>query len=100
MHMPAEQAFWCLVSVCDHYLPHYYSAGLEVLQRDGDMLEALLRRTCTPAHRHLMNVKAEPVLYMTEWFLCAFTRTLPWDCLLRVWDVFLCEGVKVFFKVS
>ena len=28
MHMPAEQAFWCLVSICDKYLPGYYSAGL------------------------------------------------------------------------
>ena len=28
MHMPAEQAFWCLVSLCEKYLPGYYSAGL------------------------------------------------------------------------
>lgn len=100
MHMPAEQAFWCLVSVCDRYLPNYYSPGLEVVQRDGDMLEALLKRVCPQAYRHLRNVKAEPVLYMTEWFLCAFTRTLPWDSLLRLWDAFLCEGVKVLFKAA
>lgn len=40
------------------------------------------------------------MFYCTEWFLCAFTRTLPWDTLLRVWDIFLCEGVKVLFKTS
>ena len=28
MHMPAEQAFWCLVSICEKYLPGYYSPGL------------------------------------------------------------------------
>ena len=28
MHMPAEQAFWCLVSICEKYLPGYYSVGL------------------------------------------------------------------------
>ena len=28
MHMPAEQAFWCLVSICEKYLPGYYSEGL------------------------------------------------------------------------
>ena len=44
--------------------------------------------------------KIEPVLYMTEWFLCAFTRTLPWSTVLRVWDMFLCEGVKVLFRVA
>jgi hypothetical protein len=25
MHMPAEQAFWCLVSICDKYLAGYYT---------------------------------------------------------------------------
>ena len=28
MHMPAEQAFWCLVSICEKYLTGYYSEGL------------------------------------------------------------------------
>jgi hypothetical protein len=28
MHMPAEQAFWCLVSICDKYLAGYYSQGM------------------------------------------------------------------------
>ncbi len=42
----------------------------------------------------------EPVLYMTEWFLCVFARTLPWPCVLRVWDMFMCEGVKVLFRVA
>lgn len=37
---------------------------------------------------------------MTDWFLCAMTRTLPWDTLLRVWDCFLCEGIKIIFKVA
>lgn len=44
--------------------------------------------------------KMEPILYMTEWFLCVYTRTLPWESILRIWDMFLCEGVKVIFKVG
>lgn len=28
MHMPAEEAFWCFVSICEKYLPGYYSPGL------------------------------------------------------------------------
>ncbi|KAG8239350.1 hypothetical protein J437_LFUL017963 [Ladona fulva] len=37
---------------------------------------------------------------MTEWFLCVYTRTLPWTTILRIWDMFLCEGVKVVIKVA
>ncbi|XP_014671601.1 PREDICTED: TBC1 domain family member 10A-like [Priapulus caudatus] len=37
---------------------------------------------------------------MTEWFMCIYSRTLPWASVLRVWDMFFCEGVKVMFKVA
>ena len=42
----------------------------------------------------------DPALYMIEWFMCVFCRTLPWPTVLRVWDMFLCEGVKILFKVA
>ncbi|MEQ2228192.1 hypothetical protein ILYODFUR_006413 [Ilyodon furcidens] len=100
MHMPAEDAFWVLVQICEKYLPGYYSTGLEAIQLDGEILYALLRRVSVVAHRHLKKHKLEPILYMTEWFMCAFSRTLPWSSVLRVWDMFLCEGVKILFRVG
>ncbi|KAM4634786.1 TBC1 domain family member 10A-like isoform 2-T2 [Polymixia lowei] len=100
MHMPAEDAFWGLVQICEKYLPGYYSAGLEAIQLDGEILYALLRQVSPVAHRHLKKHKLEPILYMTEWFMCAFSRTLPWASVLRVWDMFLCEGVKIIFRVG
>ncbi|GAA6079647.1 TBC1 domain family member 10B [Tachysurus ichikawai] len=86
------QAFWCLVQICEKYLPGYYSAGLEAIQLDGEIFFSLLRRVCPMAYRHLKKYKIDPILYMTEWFMCIFSRTLPWSCVLRVWDMFFCEG--------
>uniref|UniRef100_A0A8C8RLQ2 TBC1 domain family member 10B n=1 Tax=Pelusios castaneus TaxID=367368 RepID=A0A8C8RLQ2_9SAUR len=100
MHMPAEQAFWCLVQICEKYLPGYYSAGLEAIQLDGEIFFALLRRASPIAYRHLRKYKIDPILYMTEWFMCVFSRTLPWSSVLRVWDMFFCEGVKIIFRVG
>ncbi|KAJ8286292.1 hypothetical protein GJAV_G00036790 [Gymnothorax javanicus] len=100
MHMPVEDAFWGLVQICEKYLPGYYSAGLEAIQLDGEILFALLRRVSPMAHRHLKKQKMDPILYMTEWFMCAFSRTLPWASVLRVWDMFFCEGVKIIFRVG
>ncbi|XP_061115623.1 TBC1 domain family member 10A-like isoform X2 [Conger conger] len=100
MHMPAEDAFWGLVQICEKYLPGYYSAGLEAIQLDGEILFALLRRVSPVAHRHLKKHSIDPILYMTEWFMCAFSRTLPWASVLRIWDLFFCEGVKIIFRVG
>jgi len=100
MNMPAEPAFWCLVAVCDKYIPGYYSAGMEAIQLDGEILFGLLKKVDIGVYRHIKSQGIEPILYMTEWFLCAFARTLPWASVLRIWDMFCCEGVKVLFRVG
>lgn len=68
----------------------------EAIQLDGEILFALLRRVSPLAFRHLEKHKIDPILYMTEWFMCAFSRTLPWASVLRVWDMFLCDGNNAF----
>lgn len=100
MHMPAEQAFWCLVSICEKYLPGYYSSGLEAVQVDAEVLFGLQKKIIPSTYKHLKKQKVDPILYMTEWFMCVFSRTLPWSTVLRVWDMFFCEGVKVLFRVA
>ncbi|XP_033015082.1 carabin [Lacerta agilis] len=100
MHMPPEQAFWCLVQICDCYLPGYYSPKMEALLLDSEVFVALLRRVCPKALKHLQKHGVGPLLYMPEWFLCLFTRTLPFPTVLRVWDAFLSEGIKVLFRVG
>ncbi|EPB74535.1 TBC domain protein [Ancylostoma ceylanicum] len=93
-------AFYCFVQVCHRYLPDYYSPGLEAVQVDGDILVQLLKDKSRVTYQHLKKHNVEPVLYMVEWFMCIFCRTLPWPTVLRVWDMFFCEGAKVLFKVA
>lgn len=64
----------------------------EAIQLDGEILFSLLQKVSPVAHKHLSRQKIDPLLYMTEWFMCAFSRTLPWSSVLRVWDMFFCEG--------
>ncbi|XP_019739815.1 ecotropic viral integration site 5 protein homolog isoform X2 [Hippocampus comes] len=74
MNMPAEEAFWCLVQISEYYLPGYYS----------------------PLLRHAV----EPLMFATDWLMCLFTRHLPFNALLRVWDLFFCNGVRVLLQVA
>ena len=45
--------------------------------------------------RHLADEGVAPSMYCSHWFMTAFAYALPFDHLLRVWDVFLLEGIKV-----
>ncbi len=33
-------------------------------------------------------------MLVVEWFMCVYTRTLPWASALRVLDMFFCEGTS------
>lgn len=85
-----------LVHLFLSFLVHWLlSPKQEAIQLDGEIFFSLLRRTCPMAYRHLKKFKIDPILYMTEWFMCIFSRTLPWACVLRVWDMFFCEGTAL-----
>lgn len=70
------------------------------MQLDAEVFTALLRRLLPRVHKHLQQVGVGPLLYLPEWFLCLFARSLPFPTVLRVWDAFLSEGVKVLFRVG
>ncbi|XP_022261300.1 carabin isoform X2 [Canis lupus familiaris] len=72
----------------------------EAVQLDAEVFMALLRRLLPRVHKHLQQVGVGPLLYLPEWFLCLFARSLPFPIVLRVWDAFLSEGVKVLFRVG
>ncbi|XP_074257869.1 carabin isoform X5 [Saimiri boliviensis] len=108
MHLPPEacalplsqEAFWCLVQICEVYLPGYYGPHMEAVRLDAEVFMALLRRLLPHVHKHLQQVGVGPLLYLPEWFLCLFARSLPFPTVLRVWDAFLSEGAKVLFRVG
>ena len=100
MHLPLAEAFYVFVQICHKYVPGYYSPGLEHIQLDGAILQELLRHKLRPTYKLLKTHSVDPALYMIEWYMCVFCRTLPWATVLRVWDMFFCEGVKVLFKVA
>ncbi|XP_041517536.1 carabin isoform X2 [Microtus oregoni] len=72
----------------------------EAVQLDAEVFMALLRRLLPRVYQHLQQVGVGPLLYLPEWFLCLFTRSLPFPTVLRIWDAFLSEGAKVLFRVG
>lgn len=49
---------------------------------------------------HLEQEGVVPSMYCTHWFNTLFAYSLPFEQLLRVWDVFLLEGMKVGWALA
>ncbi|ORZ17848.1 rab-GTPase-TBC domain-domain-containing protein [Absidia repens] len=100
MHMPTEDAFWLLVCTIDRYMNGYFTPELSQLRIDAYIIGQLLKDHEPKLAQHLENNDVTPIMYIAQWFLTAFTMTLPWQSVLRVWDLFLFSGVKVFYRIS
>eukprot|EP00117_Sycon_ciliatum_P026687 scpid55550/ scgid21848/ TBC1 domain family member 10B; Rab27A-GAP-beta len=98
--MPAEDAFWVFVAIIDNYLPNYFADGMVPLLNDADIFDDLLSETLPDIDDHLKLLGIPSLTYLPPWFLCIFTRTLEWSCVLRVLDMFFFEGIKVLFRVA
>eukprot|EP00842_Homolaphlyctis_polyrhiza_P005679 jgi/Hompol1/6111/HPOL_002228-RA len=100
MRMSPEDTFWLLAATLRFYIPGYHSANLYELRVDASAFELALQKYLRPVARHLAKVDVSPLTYMTQWFLTLYTMALPWRTVLRVWDMFFCDGPKALFRVG
>ncbi|XP_043699290.1 TBC1 domain family member 8B-like [Telopea speciosissima] len=93
--MPEENAFWALVGIIDDYFDGYYSEEMIESQVDQLVFEDLVREKFPKLVNHLDYLGVEVAWVTGPWFLSIFVNMLPWESVLRVWDVLLFEGNRV-----
>ncbi|KAJ1263279.1 hypothetical protein BS78_09G171200 [Paspalum vaginatum] len=93
--MPEENAFWTLVGIIDDYFDGYFSEEMIESQVDQLVLEDLVREKFPKLANHLDYLGLQVAWVTGPWFLSIFTNVLPWESVLRVWDVLLFDGNRV-----
>ena len=63
-----------------------------VLQR---VLRDILTEKCPRVTAHLDALEMDISLFSFNWFLTLFIENIPIPTVLRIWDAFLFEGIKV-----
>lgn len=101
IQMPAEEAFWLFCAMLrDVHVEGYYGNDLKQLHIDGIVLGQLLQSMDPQLAQRLTELGIEPIHFTPSWFLPLFVRILPWETLLRVWDVFFFEGPQWIQRVG
>ncbi|OIW06847.1 hypothetical protein TanjilG_18229 [Lupinus angustifolius] len=93
--MPEENAFWTLMGIIDDYFDGYYSEEMLESQVDQLVFEELVRERFPKLANHLDYLGVQVAWVTGPWFLSIFVNMLPWESVLRVWDVLLFEGTRV-----
>ncbi|GMM28746.1 Rab GTPase-activating protein [Martiniozyma asiatica (nom. inval.)] len=98
LHMEPENAFWCLVSICDHFLPHVHEVTLHGLVELQNQLETRLRQNLPSLYGsgHSQTL----LLPTTSWFMSLFITTFPPETTIRLWDLIFYEGPRMVLIVA
>ncbi|KAL3317140.1 hypothetical protein Ciccas_004211 [Cichlidogyrus casuarinus] len=51
-------------------------------------------------YHHLFQLKVEPFIYLYDWLLTMYSRTLPMDARMFVWDLFFLDGEITLFRTA
>ncbi|KAE9619480.1 hypothetical protein Lal_00012909 [Lupinus albus] len=93
--MPEENAFWTFVGIIDDYFEGYYTEEMIESQVDQLVFEELMRERFPKLVNHLDYLGVQVAWISGPWFLSIFMNMIPWESVLRVWDVLLFEGNRV-----
>jgi len=98
VHTDPERAFWILAAISTQILPNYYE-NLDDFMLDMEIFNTWLMKFAKKACKILQRLHVAS-FFLTEWFMCAYTRTLEFTQAMHVFDIFLVGGIKVLFKVG
>lgn len=96
-----EEAFWMLAVLLEDVLVNdCYTDNLSGCHVEQRVFQDLLTKKCPRLSAHLEALGFDVSLVATEWFLCLFSKSLPSETTMRVWDVLFYEGAKSLFNVA
>ncbi|KAK7851133.1 evi5-like protein [Quercus suber] len=78
----------------------YVQVGLPLVQQYLFQFDQLVREYLPKLGEHFTQEMINPSMYASQWFITVFSYSFPFHLALRIWDVFLYEGVKIVFKVG
>ncbi|KAJ1268401.1 hypothetical protein BS78_07G132000 [Paspalum vaginatum] len=104
LYMSEEDAFWLLVALLKGAvhapMEGLYQTGLPLVQQYISQFEKLVMEHMPKLGQHFVEEMINPSMYASQWFITVFLYSFPFHLTLRVWDVFLYEGIKVVFQVG
>ncbi|SCV04310.1 LAME_0H17436g1_1 [Lachancea meyersii CBS 8951] len=98
--MTEEQAFWCLVSVCDNYVPGYYSKTMYGTLLDQKVFESFVEQKMPVMWEHIKKHDIQLSVVSLPWFLSLFFTSMPLPFAFRIMDIFLLNGPNALFQVA
>lgn len=100
-YMEEERAFFMLHALMKKRdLESLYLPGFPDLNKKLYVLLNLEKKYITKIYNTFKKYDILPFSYASEWFLCLFSRSLKFNSLVRIYDIFILEGYKIIYRFA
>ncbi|CAH8428818.1 unnamed protein product [Schistosoma turkestanicum] len=91
----------CLIAIIERFLPeNYFNSGLIDAQVDQLVLKEIVHEKLPRLSTHIKRLGIDISAVTLNWFLAVFYDSVPFETLIRIWDVFLLEGSETLFRFA
>lgn len=96
LYLDRDDAFTCLCNMLhDHQVyPVLRSEDPELLSRHLAFFDLLLEENIPHLQAHFTDLGLRPDMFIFNWTLTLFTKTLPLDASARIWDCYLFHDAR------
>ena len=101
LQMDKFQSFVCLMNITlnPNILPFYRLEEKGIRQR-LEIFNDIFSCNLPKLFEHFSLLEVYPEHYMIDWMMTLFTRNLHIDLAVRIWDVYMIEGIKSLYKAA
>ncbi|XP_061152359.1 ecotropic viral integration site 5 protein homolog isoform X3 [Syngnathus typhle] len=101
MQMPEEEAFCVFVKLMQDYrLRELFKPSMAELGLCMYQFESMIQEDLPELHIHFQAQSFHTSMYASSWFLTIFLTTFPLPVATRIFDIFMCEGLEIVFRVG
>uniref|UniRef100_W5MB74 Ecotropic viral integration site 5 n=1 Tax=Lepisosteus oculatus TaxID=7918 RepID=W5MB74_LEPOC len=99
--MPEEEAFCVFVKLMQDYrLRELFKPSMAELGLCMYQFECMIQEQLPELHVHFQAQSFHTSMYASSWFLTIFLTSFPLSVATRIFDVFMCEGLEIVFRVG
>uniref|UniRef100_A0A672IRM1 Ecotropic viral integration site 5b n=1 Tax=Salarias fasciatus TaxID=181472 RepID=A0A672IRM1_SALFA len=101
MQMPEEEAFCVFVKLMQDYrLRELFKPSMAELGLCMYQFENMIQEQLPELHLHFQAQSFHTSMYASSWFLTIFLTSFPLPVATRIFDIFMCEGLEIVFRVG
>uniref|UniRef100_I3KSX3 Ecotropic viral integration site 5 n=1 Tax=Oreochromis niloticus TaxID=8128 RepID=I3KSX3_ORENI len=101
MQMPEEEAFCVFVKLMQDYrLRELFKPSMAELGLCMYQFEYMIQEQLPELHIHFQAQSFHTSMYASSWFLTIFLTSFPLPVATRIFDIFMCEGLEIVFRVG